>query len=162
MERVLLPPSLVGAPGSKIEVFLFCYEHEGESLTAETIAKAISRDRPHTSSTLKSFCDAGLLYREGRATYLGDALPEETFWVSVPEPLVGMALPWIQMYNWIARCASNGVPVQLKLKDLAEQFNFTRQSASRYLSKLQSLGLIEYEGRPGTGQDSGITLLRVG
>jgi len=159
--NVTLPPSLVGAPLSTIEVFLFCYEHEGEDWTVTAIAKEVSRPQPNTSNNMTSLGNSGLVARHGRTLCLGGELPEETFWVSVPDVLVGKSLGLIQTYNWLVREAqARGLPLELKLQDLAEQFSFSRQRAGQRLSSLRGFGLIEYSARCGNG--NGITIISVG
>jgi len=159
--RVQLPPSLVGAPLSTIEVFLFCYEHEGEGWTVTAIAKEVAHARPNVSRIVMALSDSGLIARQGRTIYLGDELPEETFWVDVPRPLVGSTLGLIQAYNWLAReASSSGLPLQLKLQDIGDQFGYSRAQASKRLSSLRRKGLVKYNARCGYG--NGITFLSVG
>ena len=159
--KVALPPSLVGAARSVIDIFLFCYEHEGEDWTVTAIAKETSHAQPNTSTIMRMLSDSGLIARQGRTIYLGDDLPEETFWINVPQQLAGKSLGLIQAFNWLAReAASSGLPFQLKLQDIGDQFGFSRQQASKRLESLRCIGLIDYSAKRGHG--NGITFLSVG
>tara|TARA_R110002020_G_scaffold452_3_gene2273 strand:+ start:1822 stop:2307 length:486 start_codon:yes stop_codon:yes gene_type:complete len=156
-----LPPSLVGAPSTAVQVFLFFYIHEGEDWTVTAIAKELNCARPNTHNAISELCESGLIARKGRRVSLGNHLKEETFWVDVPEPLVGRRLGLIQAYNWLYRLAgTEQLPFEIKLQDLSDQFGYTRAQASKRLRVLNQLGLVEYNARCGNG--NGITVLSVG
>tara|TARA_R100001082_G_scaffold102061_1_gene71911 strand:- start:229 stop:711 length:483 start_codon:yes stop_codon:yes gene_type:complete len=156
---VKLPPPLVGAPKTAVQVFLFFYAHEGEDWTVTAIAKEIGCARPNTHNTISELCDTGLIARRGRWVLLGESLKEETFWVDVPECLVGRKLSLIQAHSWLSRLASTEMPFDIKLQDLSDQFGYTRAQASKRLKTLCELGLIEYSAKCGHG--NGITVLSV-
>jgi DNA-binding IclR family transcriptional regulator len=158
---VKLPPPLVGAPKTAVQVFLFFYAHEGEDWSITAIAKAIGTSRPNTQNTITKMRKSGLIARKKKTVLLGKKLKEETFWVSVPEPLIGRKLGLIQVYGWLLRLAeSESTPFDIKLESLGAEFGHSRQRAGQCLSDLNRFGLIEYESHVGYGK--GITVLSVG